>query len=133
MWISIHQFIKRISYEIINTDVKREYPYLCPHCSKKYLAILNGNENLDINEIEFVDLSQSVPINDKSFHKIIDFYLFHCPARITQIIKPKIDGEKYTFNFKQTCKRGVTFLERGIKGYGLVYLKNAMVNVSVGW
>lgn len=123
-------FIRTTVYEITNAEGRRLYPYSCPYCNKSYNIKLRGNESIEINKRDFVDLKSPVPINSTTFHKIIEFYLFNCPARTT--IKRKVPGSEHDYEFlhSRTCKRGKTFQERGIQGYGLIRLRKAMIAVS---
>lgn len=76
-----------------------------------------------------------IPISEKSFQKIICFYLFECPARSVHTENKKT-GEGRTadqphpskrFFYGRISKMGRTFEERGIVGGKLNTLRSAMV------
>ena len=71
-----------------------------------------------------------IPYKNKNFIKIIDFYLFNCPARLTQKTKDSTGNNKYNYIFTKVSARGKTFAERGIKGGGLRTLRAAMQRTS---
>lgn len=71
-----------------------------------------------------------IPYKNKNFIKIIDFYLFNCPARHTQKTKDLTGNNKYNFIFTKVSARGKTFSERGIEGGGLRTLRAAMQRTS---
>lgn len=71
-----------------------------------------------------------IPYKNKNFIKIIDFYLFNCPARHTYRTNDLTGMKKYNFTFSKVSARGKTFEERGIGGGGLRTLRAAMQRTS---
>lgn len=71
-----------------------------------------------------------IPYKNKNFIKIIDFYLFNCPARHTYRTNDLTGMKKYNFTFSKVSARGKTFEERGIGGGGLRTLRAAMKRTS---
>lgn len=76
-----------------------------------------------------------IPLTNKAFQRIIQFYLFECPVRTRERI-PKKDRDpndpqaKYKFRFKRVAKRGKSFEDRGLDGAKLNTLRAAMKRVS---
>lgn len=71
-----------------------------------------------------------IPYKNKNFIKIIDFYLFNCPARHTCKSKDLTGKNEYNFSFSKVSARGKTFAERGIECGALRALRAAMKRTS---
>ena len=71
-----------------------------------------------------------IPYKRRNFIKIIDFYLFNCPARLTNKTRDLTGTKKYNFTFSKVSARGKTFAERGIEGGSLRTLRAAMQRAS---
>ena len=71
-----------------------------------------------------------MPYKNKNFIKIIDFYLFNCPARHTYKLKDLTGKNEYNFSCSKVSARGKTFAERGIEGGALRALRAAMKRTS---
>ncbi len=74
-----------------------------------------------------------IPLTNKAFQRIIQFYLFECPVRTRERIPKKERVEprdKYKFRFKRVSKRGKTFEERKLDGARLNTLRAAMKRVT---
>ena len=78
---------------------------------------------------------KSIPLSNKSFQKIIQFYLFESPVRTRSSI-PKAEQDqndpqaKYKYDFRRVSKRGVTFQDRNLDGSKLNTLRAAMIRVA---
>ena len=78
-----------------------------------------------------------IPLSNKSFQRIIEFYLFETPVRTYQKTKKTEPGStidqphpKYNYEFKRVSKRGVTFADRSLDGFKLNSLRAAMIRVT---
>lgn len=78
-----------------------------------------------------------IPLTNKAFQRIIQFYLFECPVRTYRRVTKEMPGRteeqphpKYNFNFKKVSKRGITFADRGLDGAKLNTLRAAMKRVA---
>ena len=111
-------------------DEKRESYYSCPYCGNSFSIHLRGNEDVETKKIKFLNYYSNIPYENKNFLKIIDFYLFNCPARHTQKTNDPSGEKKYNFTFSKVSARGKTFAERGVVGGGLRTLRAAMKRAS---
>lgn len=77
-----------------------------------------------------------IPLSNRNFQRIIQFYLFETPVRTFTKNKLKFERTtdqphpKYNYEFKKVSKRGVTFAERGLDGPRLNSLRAAMIRMT---
>lgn len=81
----------------------------------------------------YVDTDTSIPLDSAAFRRIIEFYIFNCPARThnppSKKLPPGIRYDQDHYKFTDVSWRGKNFKERGLDGAKLNSLRAAMFRV----
>lgn len=81
----------------------------------------------------------SIPMDEKAFQRIIQFYLLECPVRVINRVRKSKESAapnglqthpKYNYYFSKVSQRGVTFADRDLDGPRLNAFRAAMKRVA---